>query len=196
MQSVACATFRDHRGWIFAIILACFGCGGELGAQDRWRIEAGGGAGVSLSGHDLSGTGDPAGLAMASIEWRVSKEAWVGAAWTGAWLEGAPGGDSRHALMLVATLEPGEGPLWLRAGAGAALSTIANVDGPPEPPAVGDAVVAIGSTMGASVSAGLGVDLPVSASVSIGPTADLLVQRVEGRTLTLLGVSARFRVRF
>lgn len=159
-----------------------------------WRIAAGGGVGMSLSGHDLSETGDPAGLAVASMEWRVSRGAWVGAAWTGAWLEGAPGGDSRHALMLIATLEPGGGPLALRAGAGAALSTIAEVDGPPEPPAVGDVVVAIGSTMGASLSAGLGLDLPLSGSLGIEPSVDFLVQRVEGRTLTLLGLTARLRL--
>lgn len=163
-------------------------------AGPTWRLEAGGGAGLSLSGHDLSESGDPAGVAHVGLEHRVSHRVWLGVGWTGAWLDGAPGGDSRHALALTTTFEPGGAPVWLRLAAGFALSTIADVDGPPEPPAVGDVVVAIGSTMGASLVGGLGLDLPLGGSLSLAPSADLLLQRVEGRTLTLIGLGGRLRL--
>lgn len=163
-------------------------------APPAWRLEAGGGAGLSLSGHDLSESGDPAGLAHVGFEHRVANDLWFGVGWTSAWLEGAPGGDTRNALVFTSTLAAEDTPVWLRLGAGFALSTIADVDGPPEPPAVGDVVVAIGSTMGASLVAALGLDLPLASSLSLAPSADLLLQRVEGRTLTLVGLGGRLRL--
>lgn len=191
---------HGNAGWRRAVALAAVAILGTLpgaAAQESgptWRLEAGGGAGISLSGHDLSESGDAAGLLQLGVEHRIANRLWLGLGWTSAWLDGAPGGDSRHALVLTSTLAPDDTPLWFRLGAGFAQSTIADVDGPPEPPAVGDVVVAIGSTMGASLVAGLGLDLPLGGSLSLAPSADLLLQRVEGRTLTLAGLGIRLRL--
>lgn len=163
-------------------------------SEPAWRLEAGGGAGLSLSGHDLSESGDTAGILHLGLEHRIADRLWLGLGWTSAWLDGAPGGDSRHALVLTSTLASDGTPFWVRLGAGLAQSTIADVDGPPEPPAVGDVVVAIGSTTGASLVAGLGLDLSLGGSFALAPSADLLLQRVEGRTLTLVGLGMRLRL--
>lgn len=158
-----------------------------------WRFSAGGGIGLHLSGHDFSDPDEPAGLAQAIVERRATRDLWVGLGWTGAWLRGAPGGDSRQALLFTLAFESA-GSLELRLGGGLAVATIVEVDGPPEPPLFGDKVVAIGSEGGGALTAGLALSLPLAERLALSPGLDILVHRVGGRTLGLLALSARLRL--
>jgi hypothetical protein len=158
-----------------------------------WRFSAGGGIGFHLSGHELSDPGEPAGLAHTVVERRASRDLWLGLGWTGAWLRGAPGGDSRQALLLTLAFEPAS-LLELRFGGGLAVATIVEVDGPPEPPLFGDAVVGIGGESGGALSAGLALALPLAERLTLSPGVDVLIHRVGGQTLGLLALSARLRL--
>lgn len=158
--------------------------------ESRWRIGAGAGIGFHVSGHELSDPGEPAGVVQAFVERRVARPVWLGLGWTGAWLRGAPGGDSRQALLLTLTLAA-VGPLELRAGGGLAIATTVEVDGPPDPPLVGDAVIAIGSESGGALSAGLGFATRLASWLTLTPGVDLLIHRVGGQTLGLVTLSAR-----
>lgn len=158
-----------------------------------WRFVAGGGVGFHLSGHELSDPGEPAGLAHVAVERRAGRDLWLGLGWTGAWLRGAPGGESRQALLLTLALEPA-GLLELRLGGGLAVATVAEVDGPPGPPLVGDVLVAVGGESGGALSAGLALALPLADRLTLSPGIDVLIHRVGGETLGLLGLSARLRL--
>lgn len=172
--------------------LACLAGATDLRAQpapSTWRLVTGAGFGLSLAGHDLSETGEPAALVLASVDRRVTDRVRLGLGWAGAWLRGAPGGDSRQAVHIEATHSTGPGSIAFRLGAGFALSTIADVDGPPPGPGVGDATVSIGDTMGASLSAGFGLDRSLADWISLGPWVDVQLQRVDGHTLALIALT-------
>lgn len=182
-----------------AALLAVAPAGGagaqEIGREDdAWRFAAGIGAGLGLTGHDLSEAGEPAGLARLSVQRRISGSAWLGGEWVGTWLDDAPGGAVRHSLSALLSLRPGHGSLLLRASAGLALATVADVEGPPPGPIPGDANVGIGEYSGVAAGAGIGLDLPVSGSVAVQPGLDLLVHRAGGHTLSLVAVSVRVAI--
>lgn len=166
----------------------------ELGAN--WRLVAGGGFGWSLSGHDLSETWDRAGLVLAGIDHRATEDVWLGVGWTGAWLErGAPGGDTRHALLIQTDVGPGDDGFALRLGAGLAISTITDVERPPPGGPPGDATVSTGGTMGGALSAGLGwFHRAFADRIALGGSLDFQLQRVGGHTLSLLGLAGRVEI--
>lgn len=183
---------------LFLLLLAAAGGSSPAAAQETvdWRLTAGMGGGLGLSGHDLSDAAEPALVFRASLDRRVGGSVRVGMEWIGAWLDGAPGGDSRQALLVTASARPGEGPLTVRAGAGLGVATVADVDGPPPGPIPGDAVVSVGTEGGVAFAAGLGWKLPLTRRLVLTPAADLLVHRTRGRTLSLLAASARLSLAF
>jgi hypothetical protein len=160
--------------------------------DSAWRVGAGAGIGVHLSGHEMSDAGEPAGLAQIFLERRALRELWVGLGWTGAWLRGAPGGDSRQALLLTVSGRVA-GSLELRVGGGLAVATVVEIDGPPDPPLFGDATVSVGSESGGAFTAGIGLGIPLASRLTLSPGADVLIHRVGGQTLSLLTLSARLR---
>lgn len=177
---------------VVAFCLSSVAEGRAQQATSGWRVEAAGGVVVGLSGHDLSEAGDPGWLLGATVERRVAEEVWLGMGWTGAWLRGAPGGDSRQSMSLTGTVRPGRS-ISLRAGAGVAVSTVVDVEGPPPGPLAGDVLVTIGSTMGGALSAGGGLDLPLGSRLSLGPSLDVHLHRVAGHTLSHIALAVRAR---
>lgn len=183
------------------ITLACFALFVHTGARaqgkypgDRaWRVGAGTGIGFHLSGHEMSDPGEVAGLAQVFVERRATRDLWVGLGWTGAWLSGAPGGDSRQALLLTLSSRS-IGPVAFHVGGGLASATIVEIDGPPDPPLFGDATVSIGPESGGAFTAGIDLVVPLASRFTLDPGVDILVHRIGGQTLGLVTLSARLRI--
>jgi hypothetical protein len=164
-------------------------------AQDAggWRLGAGAGLGLVLSGHDMQDPGDPGlALRLSALKGDAGK-AW-GFEWIGTWLEGAPGGDHRHHLGVTMARAPGGGALWLRGGIGLAWVTVAEVDAPPADGPPGDAVVGIGDYGTIGVSGGVEARWTPMGRVELVPAADVLLQRAGGRTLTLAALTLRLQM--
>ena len=161
-------------------------------AQDGegWRLGAGAGLALVGSGHDMQAPGDPGFTVHLSALRRGAGRAW-GFEWIGSWLEGAPGGDHRHHVGVTMARAPGGGALWLRGGIGLAVVTVAEVDLPSPGGPPGDGVVGIGDYGTVGVAAGVETRLGRGDGPGLLPAADVLLQRVAGRTLALAVLTLR-----
>lgn len=150
-----------------------------------WRLELAPGAGLLASGHDRSDRGQWSWVGRAALERSVSARASVGAVWVGAWPSSrlAGGHEKRQHVGLVASFRPSPGGATLSGGVGVGLATVVEQDGPPERPGVGDAVISVGDTSGVGATASVGWTLALG-EVGLTPRAGLLVQRVQGHTLS------------
>jgi hypothetical protein len=156
----------------------------QEGRADRgWSGTLGAGLGIHLQCGECEAESLGAG-ASAGIRRELRPGLTLGASWTGAWLDSELGRLNRHLLHLdvVFSVRSSLSP-FVRLGVGTALSTRIQVEGPPDPPGVGDVVVSIGDTQGYGGILGVGLDHPLSSSFRIIPEVRLSAQRVEGATL-------------
>jgi hypothetical protein len=157
----------------------------ESRADGRWSGALGAGLGIHLQCGECEAESLGVG-ASAGIQRELRPGLSVGASWTGAWFDSELGRLSRHLLHLdVVLLMRSSLSPFVRLGIGTALSTRVQVEGPPEPPGVGDMVISIGDTQGYGGLLGVGLDLPLSSPLRIIPELRFSAQRVEGATLAV-----------
>lgn len=180
-----------------ALIVLAIGCtSSDVGAQtapEGWYAAAGGGISFGTSADDRTTTEGPGAGAQLLIG-RERTGHGFGALVQATWLGGRYD-EKRHLLAGVLTLRPAGLPVILLGGIGVGIATIIEVDGPPSPPAVGDALVSIGDQGAIGLVVGAALDIPVTSGIGIEPTFDLIVHHADGRNLGtgLLGARLRFR---
>lgn len=166
------------------------------GGEDRlWSFRLGGG--TAFHGSCGQCDADRVGPAFAvGVERRLSDIWALGATWTGSRLSGRFSTLSRRALSVEATHRPGGASgIFVRASLGTAVSTVIDVDGPPDSGGVGDVVIAIGDTQGLAVAAAAGWSLALGPTWGLAPEARWEIQRVAGQTISLGTVMIQVVVR-
>jgi hypothetical protein len=152
----------------------------------RWSGRVGGGLGIHGTCTDCDA--DPVGGSMVlGVEYSTSPEWGFGLSWSSVWLGGKLTGLGRHSLSLDATRSLGRSRPYLRVSLGTAVSTTVDIDGPPDPPDLGDVVIGIGDTQGLSGALGLGWRTRAG-PLTLAPEASLIGQRVAGTTITVATV--------
>ncbi len=182
------------------VIAALFFPAAPVSGQDRapgspWGGSFGLGAGIHLQCGECEAK--TAGLgATAGVQREIRPGFALGVTWTGGWFDSDFGTLNRHAFNvdLLFSSRTAKGSHFVRLGIGPAVSTSVTVEGPPDPPGVGDMVVSIGDTMGFGGGVGIGIKKPVTESVSLDPEFRVLAQRVDGETLAFAVAMISFSI--
>lgn len=157
--------------------------GQENPFRSQWRAQIGAGPGFHVACKECEA--DPFGLGLsAGIERRLGSRHRLVLSWMGVWLDGDMGKLSRHSLSIdLILVGSSAGTPFLRLGVGPTLSTEVSVDGPPDPPGVGDVLIGIGDTGGLGVTAGTGFDYALTSRLSLVPELRFTLQRVNGEVI-------------
>lgn len=156
-----------------------------------WRLSAGGGPAILLSGHDASSYGQVSPGIRVALDHGLSPSLALGVEWIATWPSSGFGTENRHHVGLVATAYPFRSGLAVYGGVGLGLATIVTIEGPPPPPGVGDVNIGIGDTMGPGLTAGLAWDIRLGDGLTITPTAEGLLQEIQGFRLAHAFVGLR-----
>lgn len=149
-------------------------------APAGWRLSAGGGPAVLLAGHDASSRGQVSPGIRVALDHGLSPSLALGVEWIATWPSSGFGGENRHHMGLVATAYPLQNGLAVYGGLGLGLATIVTIEGPPPAPYVGDVNIGIGDTMGPGATAGLAWEIRLGGGLTVTPTAQALLQEIQG----------------